>query len=144
MNHFVFTLLTFSMFLFSCKKEDCSNVLPPPNWIELGITDSAGNALLWSGYNKDSFRLYNSSREIYLGPLPYGDSSRLQIRFPDLVNELDYYLELSSTDTDTLRFDITNSVEKCFTSYSLDKLYYNGVLGSNLVSGGIYDVVKGG
>lgn len=134
------------VFLFSCTKEtgvDCTTVLPPPNWFEISIDNSAGDQLIYSVYVRDSFLLYNANSSQFLKPLAFaGDPSYLRVAFPDIESGVEYYLELDTLDTDTLVFNFSEKVTECYSSYSLHEIVYNGYLTPIEEETSRYHVVK--
>ena len=122
---FFFTLI---VSLLSCGNDDvdCTNAFPTPDWFELGFFDSQGQPLIGSVYLQDEFRVFNSNNEIFLSPIPFGDSTRLQVRFNDFTSNLDYYIELTPIDIDTLRFVYETTQGPCFLNYNLQQVVFNG------------------
>jgi hypothetical protein len=110
----------------SCSKKDesfCGD--PPPNWLLISINDTANNSLIGSVYTQKYFRFYDNQGELYLKPF-WGDSSLLQLFYAEIESGKEYYLELDGTDTDTMSFDFNTEILKCYTSYALDYITYNG------------------
>ncbi|MBT8288373.1 MAG: hypothetical protein HKN00_08865 [Flavobacteriaceae bacterium] len=114
--------------LLSCGEDDvdCSAVLPPPNWFEIGFFDTQGNALIGSVYQQEEFRLYNDNTELLLRPVPFGDPERLQVIFSNIQSNIEYYIELTATDTDTLHFNYETINGPCFSFSNLTEVIFNG------------------
>lgn len=113
---------------FSCddKEVNCTNALPEPNWFDLGFFNVQEQPLIGTVYQQETFRLYNSENEIFLATNPFGDSTRLQVRYNDIVPRNTYFIELSSTDIDTLNFSFEVTQGPCFPNYDLQEVIYNG------------------
>ncbi|NNK71894.1 MAG: hypothetical protein HKO94_01755 [Flavobacteriaceae bacterium] len=115
--------------MLSCADDDevdCTTALPAPDWFELGFFNSQGQALIGSVYLQEEFRVFNSTSETFISPMASGDQTRLQVRFPDFETNVDYFIELTSVDTDTLRFLFETSQGPCFLSYDLQQVIFNG------------------
>jgi len=124
----------------SCGNDDdvdCTTALPPPNWFELGFFDTSGQPLIGTVYLQDEFRVFNDNSEIFLSPVPFGNPNRLQVRYEDFDSNLDYYIELTAQDVDTLRFIFESTQGPCFLINDLQQVIYNGesleIGNSNLV-----------
>ncbi|MFT5437765.1 MAG: hypothetical protein ACI840_002425, partial [Ulvibacter sp.] len=90
---------------FSCEGEedrspDCSAVLCPADQFYLTYRNTAGDTLIGTTYVRDSFKLSSPSRVIYIKPIP-GNEGNLAIFYHQVETNLDYTLELSTTETDT-------------------------------------------
>ncbi|WP_145758325.1 hypothetical protein [Sediminicola sp. YIK13] len=116
--------------LLACASDDdsvdCTSALPEPNWFEIGFFNSQGEPLIGTVYQQEEFRLFNSKSEIFISPMPFGDPTRLQVRFPDVDSVTEYYIELTEIDTDTLSFTYETLQGPCFLSYDLTQVNYNG------------------
>ncbi len=120
--------LTIVLTLYSCANNndvDCSNALPGPDWFELGFFNAQGQPLIGSVYPQYEFRVFNASSEIFISPVPFGDPTRLQIRFPDFETNNEYFIELTAIDTDTLRFVYSVAQGPCFLNYNLQQVIFN-------------------
>lgn len=131
-------VICFGSILFGCTKDenvlDCSTVLPPPNWFEISIDDPSGNQLINNVFIQDSFVFYSILEQSYLKPLEFaGDPSYLMVAFPDVEEGVEYYIELSTTDTDTIVFNYTEKINSCYSDYNLFEILYNGE--STLIAG---------
>lgn len=118
---------SFIVTLLACDNNDdvdCTNVFPAPNWFELGFFDSQGQPLIGSVYQQDEFRVFNSNNEVFLSPI-FDDPTRLQVRFNDFTSNLDYYIELTAIDIDTLRFVYETTQGPCFLNYNLQQVVFN-------------------
>lgn len=126
----LFAILCFGLLLTSCEKDerlDCSTVVPPSNWFEISVDNSAGSPLINTVFVQDSFRFYSALVNTYIKPVPFaGDPSYLMIEFPDLRNGMEYYLVLDPLDTDTLVFNFSEQVNDCYSDYTLSEILYNG------------------
>lgn len=134
--------LSIALLLFSCSNDDpvtdCSLIIPPPNNILLRIQDDQNNPLIGTEFTQDSFRLRGNSMVTYVKPDLNGNPIDLSIFFTQMADGVDYYLDLSETDTDTLRANYTASINECFTAFNLVDFEYNDQLvtdfnGENLV-----------
>ncbi|MGV6831380.1 MAG: hypothetical protein ACWA5P_07460 [bacterium] len=125
-------LLFFSLFIITaCDNDDnntvdCSNFLPEPDWFELGFFNTNGNPLIGTVYTQDSFRFFNANEELFLSPVPFSDLTRLQVNFEDISTDIEYYIELTDIDTDTLSFSFTSEQGPCSIIYDLTQVIYNG------------------
>ena len=126
----LFFSILFILFIASCGRNtddvDCTNALPEPNWFEIGFVNMDGEPLIGTVYLQEEFRLFNASSELMLSSVPFGDPTRLQVGYDDIVSDVDYYIELTETDNDTLRFIYSSSMGSCFINYDLQEIIYNG------------------
>lgn len=124
-------ILLASLFL-SCATDDdsidCSLSDPGPNWFEIGFFDTDGNPLIGTVYTQESFRVFNLQEEFYVSPFTGGNPNYLIVRYENITNEREYYIELSETDTDTLQFTYAIIQGPCFPNYTLENVWYNGEL----------------
>lgn len=123
--------ILFSSLLLSCASNDdidCSTLDPGPNWFEMGFFDPDGNPLIGTVYTQESFRMFNAQEEFYVSPFTGGDPNYLIVRYDDVTNDKEYYIELSETDTDTLQFTYAVVQGPCFPNYTLENVWYNGEL----------------
>lgn len=122
--------ILFILFIASCGRNtddvDCTNALPEPNWFEIGFVNTEGEPLIGTVYLQDEFRLFNNNSEIMISPVPFGNPNRLQVGYDDIVSDVDYFIELTETDNDTLRFIYSSSMGPCFINYDLQEIIYNG------------------
>ena len=116
--------------MLSCSSDDdeidCSTVDPGPNWFEMGFFDSQNNSLLVTEYTQESFRLFNEQEELFISPWATGSPEYLIVRYNEITSNRTYYIELSETDTDTLKFLYSERQGPCFPIYSLEQVDYNG------------------
>lgn len=131
MKNYKFKLIVFVLVTFlSCGNEDdeidCTLALPEPNWFEIGFYNSQGDPLIGSAYQQESFRLFNNDIELNISPMPFGDPTRLLVRYDDIVTDTDFYIELTATDNDTLNFSFNSFQGDCFLHYNLQQVIYNG------------------
>lgn len=120
---------SFIVLLLACENNDdvdCTNVIPAPNWFELGFFDSQGLPMIGNVYQQDEFRIFNSNSENFISPTAFGDPTRLQVFFPDFVTNTKYYIELTAVDIDTLNFIFETKQDPCFLNYDLKQVIYNG------------------
>lgn len=138
-NIAVSLFLIISTTLNSCNR--CKNVTPPIQYFELSIVDVNNTNLLGTTYNETSFKLYNNYSEIWLnyGPTLHGEV--LRIEYAQIETNAKYYLELSSTDTDTIKVDFNTTEEKCYDVYDIQSFQYNGQ-SLNYDKGVQYKIVK--
>ena len=126
---YLFTILLMVL-LLACASDDdgvdCTSALPEPNWFEIGFFNSQGEPLIGTVYQQEKFRLFNSDSEIFISPMPFGDPTRLQVRFLDVSPDTEYYIELTDIETDTLIFTYNTLKGPCFFSYDLTQVVYNG------------------
>lgn len=138
-------LFTICLFFLSCGDDDvdCSLAIPPPNNVLFQLQDPQGNLLIGTTFLQDSFKLFNPSSTVYLKPVT-SFSGTLSISFPDIESSDTYFLELSSTDTDTLSLDFNTTPSDCFTSYSLNSFIYNNLViyDENAPSSSVYTIIK--
>ena len=122
----VFVLITF----LSCGNEDdeidCTLALPEPNWFEIGFYNTQGEPLIGSIYQQETFRLFNNDIELSISPNPFGDPTRLLVRFEDIETDTDFHIELTTSDIDTLNFSFDSFQGDCFLYYNLQQVIYNG------------------
>lgn len=122
-------ILALIAFFFSCSNDDtvdCSLVDIVTPAFFLTYQDAQGNYLLNTVYQADSLRLYNNNSELYLRTYPTGDFESLYVYYNGISDDTDYYLELTDTDTDTLKFKYTITPGDCAPNYTLKKVIYNG------------------
>ena len=124
---FVFLLVISILPLNSCEDDpDCSTVLPPPNWFDLGFFSAEGEPLIGTEYLQEEFRVFNQAGEQFIRPMLFGDSTRLQVRFEAFESDTDYYIEVTPEDIDTLNFSYEIRQRPCFRTYELVSFRYNG------------------
>ncbi|MFT4669156.1 MAG: hypothetical protein ACI9AT_002230 [Ulvibacter sp.] len=114
---------------FSCEGEedrspDCSAVLCPADQFYLTYRNTAGDTLIGTTYVRDSFKLSSPSRVIYIKPIP-GNEGNLAIFYHQVETNLDYTLELSTTETDTLNFNFLTILSYCCFDSSMSELLFN-------------------
>ena len=123
-------IMCIAALLFSCGNNDdednCTTALPAPEWFELGFFNSLGEPLVGTVYPQEEFRVFNSNSEVFVSPVPFGDPTRLQMRFLDFDSDVNYFIELTATDTDTLNFTYDVRQGPCFLNYDLTQVIYNG------------------
>ena len=127
-NYKILFLFSIIVSLLACDNNDdvdCSTVFPAPNWFELGFFDSQGRPLIGTVYQQDKFRVFNANNEIFLLPI-IDDPTRLQVLFNEFTSNLDYYIELTAIDIDTLRFVYETKQGPCFLNYDLQQVVFNG------------------
>lgn len=117
-------VLILAIIIQSCN--GCKNVLPPPQYFEMTFADVNNNNLLGSTFNQTSFKLHNSNSTVWLNYDPINQGESLKVQYKDIQTNLDYYLDLSDTDTDTLRVNFTTTEEKCYDSFEINSFTYNG------------------
>ncbi|MFT5384579.1 MAG: hypothetical protein ACI81W_001980, partial [Saprospiraceae bacterium] len=64
------------------------------------------------------------SRVIYIKPIP-GNEGNLAIFYHQVETNLDYTLELSTTETDTLNFNFLTILSYCCFDSSMSELLFN-------------------
>ncbi len=116
------------VYLSSCSNDQDNCDLPEPDYFEIGVSNSKGVSLINGIFQRDSFKLYNSSELIYLKPLRFGgDSTLLIIRYPDIISDVDYWLELDSSVIDTFNFKFIRRSNDILCSVSkMSEIEYNG------------------
>lgn len=116
--------------LLSCDNNDnevdCTSALPEPNWFEIGFFNTQGEPLIGSVYQQETFRLFNAESELSISSIPFGDPTRLLVRFDDIESDKDYYIELTATDNDTLNFSFESFQGECFLHFNMQQVIYNG------------------
>ena len=125
----IVTLSVIALLLMTCGNDDeidCSLILPEPNWFEIGFFDLQGQPLIGTVYTQSEFRIFNDNSETFLTSVPTGDPTRLQIFYDFFESDIDYYIELSAVDTDTLRFIYQSTLKPCSIDYDLESVIYNG------------------
>lgn len=119
---FIFLLLS-----GSCSTNDDTpecDIFPAPNF-EITLQDAAGNPLIGTEYLQDSFKLSTNTSVQYLKPIRFGSQENLAIWFPDITSGIEYFLELSETDADTLKVDYLLNDEPCSNGFIFDRFTYN-------------------
>lgn len=115
-------ILVVGLISFGCDKPDLACDLPPPNWFSIDIQDENENSLFNNVFSHDSIQLYHENDTVQL--LWWVSAEQMQIGFESIESEKDYFLELSSLDTDTLWVKWSSSGDLC-QNYFLDSLRYN-------------------
>jgi hypothetical protein len=115
--------------VFSCEGDEdispnCSAVLCPADQFYLTYRNTAGDTLIGTTYVQDSFKLSSPSNVIYIKPIP-GNEGSLAIFYHQVETDLDYALELSATETDTLNFEFLSIKANCCIDSSMSELIYN-------------------
>lgn len=113
-------LITFSFIFINCEK-DSTHCDPPPNSFNVEIQDTQGNNIFENLFNQDSVRLYSDNDTI---PISWRNINQLFIMFELIQVNEEYYLELSSLDTDTISIQWHSTGETC-KNYFLDSFEYN-------------------
>ncbi len=120
-------ICSLALLLPGCEDDvDCTNALPPPNWFQLGFFTTNGEPLIGTLYKSEGFRLYNADTELSVSPMRFGDTTRLLIRYDDVLPDVEYYIELTQEDTDTLSFSYEIRQDPCFLIYTLQEVTHNG------------------
>ena len=114
---------------FSCEGDEdrspnCSAVLCRADQFYLTYLNTQGDTLIGTTYIQDSFKLSSQSNVIYIKPIP-GNVGNLAIFYQQLEKDIDYTLELSTTDTDTLNFKFLSIYANCCIDSSMTELKYN-------------------
>ena len=127
--------LAITALLFACTDDDsgtdCALIIPSPNNFLLRIQDAQGDPLIGTVFTQDSFKLRGNNAVTYIKPTLNGNPADLFIFFTQIDDGVDYYLDLSETDTDTIRANYTVTTNECATSFDLEGFFYNGTLGEN-------------
>jgi len=116
-------ILLLAIITFGCNDEleiDCD--LPPPNWFTINLQNEEGTGLFNSVYSQDSIQLFNENDSIQLSW--WVSDEQMLVGFEDIEPDNNYFLKLSSSDTDTLWVQWSSQGELC-RSYFLDSLRYN-------------------
>jgi hypothetical protein len=117
-------LLFFSLFLViilsSCSGRKC---FPPPNSIFIYLNDKNDSLLIGTKYSPDSIRLMVDNKTLQI-KIDEGELNVLYSGF-NAYNDLNYYLYLSSTDTDTINLKILMNDTDCGPEYHCNELKYN-------------------
>jgi len=123
----ILIILFLATMTFNCSKNSASEIdcgLPPQNWFSINLQDENENSLFNNIYSQDSINLFNENDTI---PLAWwANEKQMQIGFEDIKSSKNYFLELSSLDTDTLWIQWSSTGASC-KSYFLDSLRYNNV-----------------
>jgi hypothetical protein len=114
---------------FSCEGDEdrspnCSSVLCLADQLYLTYRNTAGDTLIGTTYIQDSFKLSSTTNVVYVKPIP-GNEGNLAIFYQQLETNIDYALELSATETDTLNFKFLSIYANCCTDSSMTELKYN-------------------
>jgi len=104
----------------------CKNVLPLPNYFLFSLIDSAGVDLMESTYNEPSYPRITSHAALEFISSSQGYRGYL-FAYPSFTVGTTYYLELSSTETDTISLNYSSTEEKCYTAFNFIDFTYNGV-----------------
>lgn len=96
---------------------------PPPNGISIYFADTNGNNLIGMKYSKDSIRLAVSN--VNLDILRSNTFLSFLCSGFDNYNDLNYYLYLSKSDTDTINMTVTKENTNCGTEYHCTEFKYN-------------------
>ena len=134
MKYLLAIVYLFLIFL-SCSNEDLYCDLPPPTnyGFEIGFSNSEGIPLINNEYKQDSFKLWNNDKTLFLKLSNFGiggDSTRLTIRYSEIENNKNYWLELDTNVVDTLNFNfefIERDGEGC-SYYQMLEVTHNGEL----------------
>jgi len=106
------------------RSPNCSTVLCLADQFQLTYRNTAGDTLIGTTYIQDSFKLSSPSKVIYIKPIP-GNEGNLAIFYQQLESDIDYALELSTTETDTLNFNFLSMYANCCIDSSMIELTYN-------------------
>ena len=123
----VSSLLVLSLIFASCCRPPEDDEMtgpcdpPPQDWFSLEIQDGQGQNLLESTYHPDSLLLSRPGDTI---PTWSVDDARLAIPFTPIDPQVEYFLQLSPLDQDTLHIYWKSYGETCI-GYELDSLAYN-------------------
>jgi len=116
----IFFSLFFVIILYSCNGKKC---FPPPNSIFIYLVNKDDSLLIGTKYSPDSIRLMVNNKTLQIS-IDNGELKVLYSGFDD-YNDLDYYLYLSSTDTDTINLKILMNDTHCGPEYHCNELKYN-------------------
>ena len=125
-------LITMIALFFSCEGDEdrgpnCSAVLCLADQFYLTYRNTAGDTLIGTTYVQDSFKLSSPSNVIYIKPIP-GNEGSLAIFYQQVETDLDYALELSATETDTLNFNFYSIYADCCIDSSMTELKHNNTV----------------
>ena len=123
-------LLNICIILFSCEENkiiDEPPCLPPPELFNVYIQDSLNNDLIGTTFNIDSIKLYNfeESVTIFKRTEP---SNYFSIAFEQIISDEDYFLQLSSSEIDTIQLQWHSWDSGCHgaPAYEFDSIKLNG------------------
>lgn len=124
MSFLLSSFLIIGILFSSCDR--CKNVLPPLSYFEIALVDENGNNLLGTTYNQSSFKLFSNEFELWLNYEPAFQGEILRIQYDSIETDKEYYLQLSSTETDTIRVTFNRKHGKCYDSFDPQSFFYNG------------------
>ncbi|MBU1009766.1 MAG: hypothetical protein KKD74_06490 [Bacteroidetes bacterium] len=117
-------LALLSIFALSCSKQspDCGD--PGTTFCQVFLADQNNHRLIGTTYPFDSLQLHITGKDI---PLEFDNQGSILFSFSNLApyNESNYLLYLNKDDTDTLRLYISTVTNACWSTQSLDSLFYN-------------------
>lgn len=125
----VILVIIISLF-FSCEGDEdrspnCAAVLCLADQLYLTYRNTMGDTLIGTTFIQDSFKLSSPTNVLYIKPIP-GNRGNLAIFYQQLETDIDYTLELSPTETDTLNFTFSTILADCCIDSSMQELQYNG------------------
>ncbi len=108
------------------REVNCSNVLCAADQFLITFRDASGVSLIGTQFVKDSFKLSSANSVQYVKPIPFGDPEDLAIFYGKVESDSKYAIQLSTTETDTLRFTFSTEVGSCCTTSTMEELLFNG------------------
>lgn len=122
--------LLIAVLILGCEGEEdrmanCELVSCVTDHFRLTYKNAAGDPLIGTTFVQDSFKLSSSNQVLYLKPQPEANQDKLAIYYGDLESGINYALELSATETDTLNFTFSTVLADCCIDSSMQELRYN-------------------
>lgn len=123
-------LLLISVIFLGCEGDEdrganCANILCALDQVRLTYRNVAGDTLIGTTFVQDSFKLSSTTQVLYLKPQPVDNPDKLAIYYGDLESGVDYELELSTTEKDTLNFTFSTLYADCCINSTMQELRYN-------------------
>ena len=116
-------------FFFSCEGDEdrspnCSAVLCLADQLHFTYRNTVGDTLIGTIFVQDSFKLASATNVLYIKPIP-GNVPDFAIFYQQLETDMDYTLELSPTEIDTLNFTFSTTQADCCIDSSMAELRFN-------------------
>ena len=116
--------------IISCNKNDddtCAGVFPEEPVITFSIIDENGDNLLGEDniFKPSQITLTRDDQSIDLFFYEQDNSTFLEVPYPQMEDEVTYFLKLTANDTDLLSVDWRLMDGSCFDSFSIDSFIYN-------------------
>lgn len=122
-------ILTFALLIsclnLACDTDPCENFLPSPEELYLNILNIDGESLISNlTYNPDSIIAYDNLNQV--SGIYFANDSLGVLGEWDFSENVEVFLQLSSSDTDTLELEYLLQPQTCKTVFTLLGAKYNG------------------